>query len=145
MASTTELDALFKRMSQGDVKKSDIIRTSKGRVLYKVYNNNMTGGGPKPMTVSPVEQSIQQAKRLSKLKRGRSSSTSHSSSGRPKKRRRRKTSSSVSKKKKRTTKKKKKLSKTKTSKGRKKSKTLKRKLGRKRTQKRKRRAKDALD
>jgi len=60
------------------------------RMIYPLSKTeHMTGGASKTTTVSPVEQTIKQAKSM--IKRGRSGSISHSS-GRPAKRRKRSSS-----------------------------------------------------
>ena len=136
MAYTTEMESLFKKMGDGTMQENDILVTPRGRILYKV-KDSMVGGGA--MTVSPVEQSIQQAKQMNRLKRARSRTSSHSRR-RPAKRRKRTTSK---KRRKRSTRKR-------SSKPRKKGRkrkgvNKKRKGGGRRKKTRKRRSRDALD
>ena len=99
MATTHELQDYFSRMAKGEFQPGEINvikgknssstglgRSKYSKAMYKI--SNMVGGGP--VTVSPVQQSIEQARQMSRLKRGRSASRSQS---RPRKRRKKSTSS----------------------------------------------------
>lgn len=135
MASAQELEEYFHRMAEGQFhpdevdmmvtnKKQKTSSTGLGRsrysrAMYKV--SNMVGAGP--VNISRVQQGIDQARQMSRLKRSRSGSRSQSRS-----RKRRKRSKSSKRRKRRSTK------------GRKRKRTK----GRKRTT-RKRKRKTALD
>ena len=104
MATTQELESYFNKMANGEfhpdaanlvhvkkTKTSSAPRMGRSRYTKAMYKvSNMVGGGP--VTVSPVQQGIEQAKQMTRLKRGRSGSRSQSSS-----RKRRKSSSKKSK------------------------------------------------
>jgi len=99
MASAEELENYFHRMAQGQFHPNEVNMIQKGngrsrksasglgrsrysKAMYKI--SNMVGSGP--VTISPVQQGIEQARQMTRLKRGRSGSTSQSSSRKRRKR-----------------------------------------------------------
>jgi len=112
MASAQELEEYFHRMAEGHfhpdqvnmLKKKTSSSTGLGRsrysrAMYKI--SNMIGAGP--VTISPVQQGIQQARQMSMLKRKRSGSRSQSRSRKHRKRSKSTKRQTKKKKKKKTT------------------------------------------
>lgn len=94
--SSTEIEAFFDRMADGKLDYANNIKVMEergqglGRLAHGerkyLLSGEMVGGGA--VTISPVQQGIQQARQLSRMnKRSRSSSRAHSATRRAKRRR----------------------------------------------------------